>query len=76
MLVGYAGKVINGKPTLTEKISLPENAEIIIMIELTTKNENLTGQQAAAQKFLTAMQNLRKKGFTIEDEEALAAFQR
>ena len=32
MLIGYAGKIINGKPALTEEAALPENADIIIMI--------------------------------------------
>ena len=32
MLMRYAGKVINGKPALTEAVELPENADIIIMI--------------------------------------------
>ena len=38
MLVGYAGKIINGKPTLTEMVELPENADIIIMIEMSEKD--------------------------------------
>jgi len=32
MLNAYAGKVINGKPALTEIVVLPENADIIIMV--------------------------------------------
>jgi len=32
MVRGYAGKVINGKPALTEAVILPEDADIIIMV--------------------------------------------
>jgi len=32
MLTGYTGKVIDGKPALTEAAKLPEGADIIIMV--------------------------------------------
>lgn len=38
MLVGYAGKFIDGKPTLMETVTLPNNTDIIIMVELPLKN--------------------------------------
>ena len=38
MLVGYAGKVIDGKPALTEAVTLPDNTDIIIMVEMPLQN--------------------------------------
>jgi len=35
MLVGYEGKIIDGRPSLVEAVTLPENAKIFIMVEIT-----------------------------------------
>ena len=41
MLMRYAGKVVNGQPTLLEVVKLPENADITIIIDL-PKPETVT----------------------------------
>ena len=77
MLVGYAGKIIDGQPAFIETVILPENADIIIMVELPSKSDVEThtfDHQTVALKFLTTMQNLRKE-LTTEDEAALADLQ-
>jgi len=77
MLVGYAGKIIDGQPMFIETVSLPENADIIIMVELPSKSDvepHAFEHRAVAFNFLTTMQNLRKE-LTLEDEAAIADLQ-
>jgi hypothetical protein len=77
MLVGYSGKIINGQPALLEATSLPENANIIIMVELPPKSDvdaHAFDHRSVALKFLTIMQSLRKE-LTTEDEDALVSLQ-
>jgi hypothetical protein len=34
MLVGYEGQIIDGRPSIMENVVLPENAKIIVMVEM------------------------------------------
>ena len=72
MTVKYAGKIIDGKPSFLEPITLPENADITILIDLTLESapETLTPTQQAAMKFLAAIEEVNKDGFSTEDKEA------
>lgn len=38
MLVGYEGRIVDGRPTFIESVVLPENTKIIVMVEMPQKN--------------------------------------
>ena len=79
MLVKYAGKIIDGKPTFVEEVDLPEGAEITITIEAprNKKEEKKLSeeQRAVVANVINNLQKLRKQ-LTEEDLEAFASLER
>ena len=77
MVRAYQGYFQNGRFMPFEAVTIPENVEVYVMVTgrdvvLEDKKETLTqAEKTAAENFLKAMQNLRKKGFTQEDEAAI-----
>ena len=83
MLKTYKGRYEYGKLVFpaNEQVLIPNTANIIITIledDIITGTSdekfNLT-QQNIAQNFLNAMRELRKEGFTAEDEAAISELQ-
>ncbi len=49
MLMRYEGRIINGKPSLIDAVTLPENAKIVVTIELPQRNVETITQTSAAE---------------------------
>ena len=76
MYKAYAGKVLGGRPKLSEDVTLPENAELVIMVlnestpELTqpsrtqTQPENHEEDHTAIRAFMAAIDALEYKDLT------------
>ena len=81
MLSAYKGRYENGNFILPEfdKASIPNNTNIIITVledtALKTELMHKTSENLAARNFYTAMLNLRKDGFSMEDEAAIDELQ-
>ena len=82
MVKTYAGRYENGNFVIPEtaKADIPDNVRIIITVidENVLNFETMFGdsEHAAAEKFLSAMDDLRLNGFSEEDNEAIDALQR
>ena len=88
MMRTYKGRYEHGKLILPEheRNSIPNTADVIITILDDEMSDNVpeqkqsekkltSGQKNVAQKFLVAMQELRKDGFSAEDESAISDLQ-
>ena len=76
MLARYAGRIINGRPAFLEPITLPvtlpENTDITIMVELPAASHAQT--HTAAVQFLAGVEKINKEDFTSKDKEAFSKF--
>ena len=81
MLRAYKGRYENGSFVLPEfdKASIPNNASIIITIledtSLKSDSTQIPTMRVAAQNFLKAVQDIRKEGFSPEDNAAIDELQ-
>jgi len=89
MLKTYRGRYEFGRIIFPEheRASMPDTANVIVTIlddntvdmqvpDAIQQEEQLSeAQRTVAQSFLVAMQELRKKGFSEEDEKAIASLQ-
>ena len=82
MVKTYAGRYENGNFIIPEaaKADIPNNVRIIITVidehVLNLETASSDSEHAVAEKFLNAMENLRRDGFSEEDNEAIDALQR
>jgi hypothetical protein len=67
----YAGKVCNGLPVVTEAVTLPENARLIITVLDTISAEETKTQKQLSDlnSFIAANKALDKKGIEPLDDE-------
>ena len=78
--LAYDGYFKNGRFYVSGKtIAIPEERRVVITIFDDVPPEStpdtIANKKEAARNFLTAMKNLRKEGFTAEDDEAINEFQ-
>jgi hypothetical protein len=71
MLVAYNGLIRNGQPVILEDVVLPENASLIITVEIPPTKTKARRQGEALKRFLTAIDTEDGIAFTEEDFAAL-----
>jgi len=71
MLAAYNGQVRDGKPVILEDVVLPENASLIITVELPSIKTKAQRQGEAIKRFMAAIDTVDSETFTDEDFSAL-----
>ena len=66
MLVAYNGQVRNGQPVILDNITLPENASLIITVEMPSVNTKAQKQGEAIKRFMSAIDTTDNQ-FTEDD---------
>jgi hypothetical protein len=66
MLAAYNGRVRNGKPVIFDNVTLPENASLIITVEMPSANTKAQQQGEAIRRFMSAIDTTDNQ-FTEDD---------
>ena len=77
----YKGYFRNGRFVSSEAVNLPDNVEVIVkvtgqIIPFRTAEEKIAPEQQAALNFLTAIESINREGFTEEDIDSFAMWDR